>query len=159
VLGATTSGGAHAITADAATLAFFRRRGEMPAEEAVWASVPYNYAPRTRAEHGGLIAQDIRQRLRFPIESEPYAAQLAAALGHDTHDRLASIAAPTLVVHGTDDVMVPPGNGRLLAGLIPSAELFELSGAAHLYPTDDPNADHEIARFLSDPAWAAPPPG
>ena len=151
VLGATTPGGARAIAADANTLAFFQRRGQMPAEEAVWASVPYNYAARTRAEHGDLIAQDIRQRLRFPIETAPYAAQLAAALGHDAHDRLASIAAPTLVVHGTEDVMVPPANGRLLADLIPGAQLVELAGAAHLYPTDDPTADRQIAAFLNDP--------
>ena len=151
VLGATTPGGAHAIAADETTMAFFRRRGQMPAEEAVWASVPYNYAARTRAEQGDLIAQDIRHRLRFPIEAEPYAAQLAAALGHDTHDRLESITAPTLVVHGAEDVMVPPPNARLLADLIPGARLIELPGAAHLYPTDDPSADHRIAAFLNEP--------
>lgn len=148
VLGATTPGGDGAIPADGQTLEFFQRRGRMPAEEAVWASVPYNYSARTRAEHGNRIVQDIRQRLRFPIEPAPYAAQLAAALGHDAHDRLARIAAPTLVVHGQEDVMVPPANGRLLASLIP-AQLLELGGAAHLYPTDEPDADREIAAFLT----------
>jgi 3-oxoadipate enol-lactonase len=149
VLGATTPGGPGAIPADGETLEFFQRRGQMPAEEAVWASVPYNYSRRTRVQHGERIVQDIRQRLRYPIEPEPYAAQLAAALGHVAHDRLARIRAPTLVVHGQEDVMVPPANGRLLAGLIPEAQLLELSGAAHLYPTDEPNADHEIAAFLT----------
>jgi pimeloyl-ACP methyl ester carboxylesterase len=77
VLGATTPGGPRAIAADGDTQAFLRRRAEMPAEEAVWASVPYNYAPATRREHGQRIAEDIEQRLRFPIEAAPYAAQLA----------------------------------------------------------------------------------
>ena len=149
VLGATTPGGAGAVPADGSTLAFFQRRGQMPSEEAVWASVGYNYSARTRAEQGDRIARDIRQRLRFPIEPEPYVAQLAAALGHDAYDRLAGIRAPTLVVHGQEDVMVPPANGRLLANLIPGARLLELRGAAHLYPTDEPNADHEIAAFLT----------
>lgn len=149
VLGATTPGGDGAIPADGDTLEFFQRRGQMPAEEAVWASVPYNYSTRTRAHHGDRIAQDIRQRLRYPIEPEPYAAQLAAALGHDAYDRLARIRAPTLVVHGQEDVMVPPSNGRLLASLIPDACLLELRAAAHLYPTDEPNTDHEIASFLT----------
>ncbi|MDQ6778617.1 MAG: alpha/beta hydrolase [Actinomycetota bacterium] len=157
VLGATTPGGTHAIAADDATLAFFHRRGQMGAEEAVWASVPYNYSAHTRAEHGDRIAEDIRQRLRFPIEPEPYAAQLAAALGHDGYDRLARITAPTLVVHGTDDVMVPPANGSLLADRIPTAELVELPGTAHLYPTDDPTADGQIASFLNALGEAAPP--
>jgi hypothetical protein len=42
-----------------------QRRGQMPAEEAVWASVPYNCSARTRAEHGERISEDIRERLRF----------------------------------------------------------------------------------------------
>lgn len=149
VLGATTPGGDRAIPADKATRTFFQRRGEMRAEEAAWASVPYNYAASTRVEHGDRIAQDIRQRLRFPIEPEPYAAQLAAALAHDAGDRLERIAARTLVVHGGEDVMVPPANGRLLASLIPDAQLLELSGAAHLYPTDAPAADERVAGFLT----------
>jgi 3-oxoadipate enol-lactonase len=149
VLGATTPGGERAVAADGRTIAFFHRRGQMPAEEAVWASVPYNYSARTRAEHGDRISQDIRQRLRFPIEPEPYAAQLAASLGHDAYDRLPLILAPTLVVHGEEDVMVPPANGRLLATLIPAARLIELPGAAHLYSTDEPDADREVAAFLT----------
>jgi pimeloyl-ACP methyl ester carboxylesterase len=149
VLGATSPGGDRAVAADGRTIAFFHRRGQMPAEEAVWASVPYNYAARTRAEHGDRISQDIRQRLRFPIEPEPYAAQLAASLGHDAYDRLPLILAPTLVVHGEEDVMVPPANGRLLATLIPAARLIELPGAAHLYSTDEPDADREVAAFLT----------
>jgi 3-oxoadipate enol-lactonase len=149
VLGATTPGGDGALPADGETLAFFHRRREMRAEEAVWASVPYNYSTRTRSEHGDRIAQDIHQRLRYPVEPDPYAAQLAAALGHDAYDRLHQIRAPALVVHGQEDVMVPPANGRLLAKLIPDARLLELPGAAHLYPTDDPNADDEVAAFLT----------
>jgi 3-oxoadipate enol-lactonase len=149
VLGATTPGGVGAIPADAETLEFFQRRGHMPAEEAIWASVPYNYSRRTRAQHGDRIVQDIRRRLRYPIEPEPYAAQLAAALGHDAYDRLARIRARTLVVHGQEDAMVPPANGRRLANLIPDARLLELPRAAHLFPTDEPSADQEIAAFLA----------
>ena len=149
VLGATTPGGARSIPASESVLAFLHRRGQMPAEEAVWASVPYNYAPGTRSGHGERIAEDIVQRLRFPIEPEPYQAQLAAALGHDAGDRLGTVVAPTLILHGQEDVMVPPGNGRLLAELIPAARLIELAGSGHLYPTDDPTADREVATFLT----------
>jgi pimeloyl-ACP methyl ester carboxylesterase len=149
VLAATTPGGDRAVPTDPGTVAFLMRRGQMPADEAVWASVPYNYSAQTRAEHGDRIAEDIRQRLRFPIEPEPYAAQLAAGLGHDAGERLALIAAPTLVVHGQEDTLVAPGNGRALAGLIPGSRLLELPGAAHLFPTDDPDADRQIAAFLT----------
>jgi 3-oxoadipate enol-lactonase len=149
VLGASTPGGAPAVAADPETLAFFRRRAAMPAEEAVWASVPYNYAAWTGGDHGQRVAEDIVERLRFPIEPEPYRAQLAAALGHDAFARLGSIRAPSLVVHGLEDRMVPPANARLLADEIPDAALVLLPGAGHLYFTDEPRADREIARFLS----------
>jgi pimeloyl-ACP methyl ester carboxylesterase len=161
VLAATTPGGPHAVAPDQATLAFFRRRAEMPAIEGVWASVPYNYAEATWREHGERISQDIAQRLRFPVEREPYEAQLAAALGHDTHDRLGAISAPTLVVHGTEDRMVPLGNGPLLADAIPGARLHEQPGAGHLLFTDAPEVDALVREFLSglsnrDPASPAP---
>ena len=150
VLGATTAGGPGHTAAPDDTVAFFSRRAGMPAEEAVWASVPYNYGPATRARHGQRIAEDIEQRLRFPVAPEFYLAQLAAALSHDCHDRLAEITAPTLVVHGVEDVMVSPVNGRVLAELIPGARLIELPGAAHLYPTDEPAADRSVAAFLTE---------
>jgi pimeloyl-ACP methyl ester carboxylesterase len=156
VLGASTPGGSRAVAADDDTLKFFNRRAEMPAEEAVWASVPYNYGPRTRAERAQAIGEDIAQRLRFPIEAEPYRAQLSAALGHDAHDRLGEVAAPTLVVHGEEDRMVAPANARLLAGAIRDSELLTLPGAGHLYPTDEPSADPAVARFLSERSSPGP---
>lgn len=156
VLGATTPGGSRAVRADPETLAFFERRAAMPAHEAVWASVPYNYAPTTRRQHGERIAQDIEQRLRFPIEPGPYQAQLAAALTHDALDRLGCIDCPTLVVHGEEDVMVAPANADLLAQAIPGAQLLRAVGAAHLYPTDDPELDRFVAEFLSGPSSPGP---
>jgi pimeloyl-ACP methyl ester carboxylesterase len=156
VLGATTPGGKDAAAADDATLAFFRRRAEMPAEEAVWASVPYNYSARTRREHPQRIGQDIAERLRYPVERAPYEAQLEAALGHDAHSRLGDIEAPTLVVHGREDRMVPRENARILAQAIPGAQLTLLDDAAHLYFTDVPEVDEQVLGFLSEPSSRGP---
>jgi 3-oxoadipate enol-lactonase len=148
VLGATTPGGSRSAGAQPAVLEFFQRRAGMPAEEAVWASVPYNYSPRTRRDHGERIAEDIAKRLRYPIEAAPYVAQLEAALGHDAGARLPSIAAPTLVVHGEADVMVPPPNGERLAAAIPGAEHRTWPDTAHLYFTDEPEVDRFVAEWL-----------
>jgi 3-oxoadipate enol-lactonase len=147
VLGATTAGGDDFVPADEDVNAFVRLRGQMTAEHAVWASVPINYAQRTRREGGDLIARDIEQRLRYPIENEFYMAQLAAAQGHAAG--VAGIRAPTLVVHGTEDVLIPPANGERLAAAIPGAELALWPEAAHLYFTDEPRADRGVAAFLS----------
>ena len=45
--------------------------------------------------------------------------------------RLEDIHSPTLVITGTDDVIVPPTNSRLLSGRIPGAHLVEIPGAGH----------------------------
>jgi 3-oxoadipate enol-lactonase len=148
VLGATTAGGANHVAASEEVNAFVRLRAQMTAEHAVWASVPINYAPRTRLAGGDRIAQDIAQRLRFPVEREYYSAQLAAADGHAAG--VEAIRAPTLVVHGGEDVLIPPENGERLAARIPGAELSRWPGAAHLYFTDDPEIERFVARWLSE---------
>lgn len=154
VLGATTAGGANLVPAAEHVNAFVRLRAQMTADHAVWASVPINYAARTRRDGGEKIAEDIAQRLRFPVEQEFYAAQLAAAHAHAA--TVASISAPTLVVHGTEDVLIPPANGERLAAAIPGAELALWPDAAHLYFTDEPEVDRRVARWLS--AHSSPGP-
>jgi 3-oxoadipate enol-lactonase len=154
VLGATTAGGADLVPADEAVNAFVRLRAQMTAEHAVWASVPINYAARTRREGGQRIAEDVAQRLRYPVEAEYYSAQLAAAHAHDAH--VEDIRAPTLVVHGEEDVLIRPPNGERLAERIPGAELSLWPGAAHLYFTDEPEIDRYVARWLSERSSPSP---
>jgi pimeloyl-ACP methyl ester carboxylesterase len=66
------------------------------------------------------------------------ARDFRAARNHDLlHDEqrprepLSSIAAPTLVIHGTADPMFPIGHGEALAEEIPDARLLRLEGAGH----------------------------
>jgi pimeloyl-ACP methyl ester carboxylesterase len=152
VLGASTAGGTRHELADDAVLAFMQRRTSMPPEEAVWAAVPYNYGKATRERYADRIGQDVVQRLRYPITRDGYEAQLAAAWGHNTAHRLRWIAAPTLVVHGSEDRLVPVANGVRLAEGIRGARLKVLRGAGHLYTTDAPQADRHVLRFLTTAA-------
>jgi pimeloyl-ACP methyl ester carboxylesterase len=48
-----------------------------------------------------------------------------------THETLASIAAPTLVIHGTADPLFPLPHGEALAREIPGATFLALNGAGH----------------------------
>ncbi len=65
--------------------------------------------------------------------SEKNAARQAEALSAwpGSFDRLPGIRAPTLVITGTDDVVIPPGNSTALARRIPGAQLAEIAGAGH----------------------------
>jgi 3-oxoadipate enol-lactonase len=149
VLGATTPGGPRAIPQDPQVLTFFTRVGAMGPEEAAWAAVPYSYGERTRREHGERIAEDIARRLQRPPDVLAYLHQVTAAALHSTQIRLGEIAAPTLVVHGGQDKLQAPENAHVLAEAIPGAELRLWPDAGHLYVTDEPEADREIAHFLA----------
>jgi pimeloyl-ACP methyl ester carboxylesterase len=51
-------------------------------------------------------------------------------------ERLGKLSVPTLVVHGTDDPVVPHGNGVVLAREIPGAELLTLEQTGHELPRE-----------------------
>jgi pimeloyl-ACP methyl ester carboxylesterase len=149
VLGATHPGGPRAVAPDSEVLGFFRRRPDLPQEEAAWASVPYNYGPDCRRRHGARIAEDLARRLAHPFPGEAYRAQLYAASLHNCLRRLAQIKVPTLIVHGRHDRLIPVQNAELMAGQIPNARLMILERSGHLYPTEQPDIDETIASFLS----------
>jgi pimeloyl-ACP methyl ester carboxylesterase len=155
VLGATSPGGPRAVRPSGEVTAFFRRRLRMAPEEAAWESIPINYGERCRTEHFDRIEEDVAQRLSHPFSEQAYRAQLFAAAWHNAYGSLPRIAVPTLVVHGALDRVIPVANARLLAERIPGAQLRILEHAGHLYPTEEPQADRAIARFLADTASEA----
>jgi pimeloyl-ACP methyl ester carboxylesterase len=63
------------------------------------------------------------------------ARQLAAILASgDRVQELRRITAPTVVIHGTRDLMVRPSGGRETAKAIPGARLVEIEGMGHDLP-------------------------
>lgn len=148
VLGATSAGGDLYVPPERAIPKFVRRLSGLPAEEGLWASVPYLYAAATCRGHARRIGEDIAQRLRAPLDPRYFRREHDVARIHDASARLTRISAPTLVLHGEQDRIVPPGNGRLLASGIPRAQFVRLRDAAHAFLTDVPDASGEIVSFL-----------
>jgi 3-oxoadipate enol-lactonase len=66
--------------------------------------------------------------------------QMRAIAGWSGASRLARIEAPTVVIHGADDPLIPVGNGMRLAQLIPNARYVELPGVGHIVPFEAPDA-------------------
>jgi len=67
-----------------------------------------------------------------------FVRQLAAILASgDRTESLASVTAPTLVIHGANDPLVPLAHGRATARAIPGAKLLVIEGLGHgiAYPT------------------------
>jgi 3-oxoadipate enol-lactonase len=88
------------------------------------------FGERTRRERPDLVG---RFRARFTAtDAEAYARCCDGLAEWDARGRLGAIAAPTLVIVGSDDPSTPPVHGEAIAAEIPGARLVLLEGAAHL---------------------------
>ena len=91
---------------------------------------------------------------QMPAAVQVIMAQVQAIGGHDVSERLGEISAPTLVVHGDDDLMLDVANGRMIAQRIPGARLEVLEGVGHMFWWEQPERSAELVRAhaLSVPA-------
>lgn len=146
ILGCTSPGGPLAVRAESKVADVLFARG-MTLEQARVAILPHIYDAETPREK---IEEDVSLRQRWLPSPQGYMAQLQAIMAWESYSRIAQIAAPTLVIHGKSDALVPPGNGRLIAERIPGAKLVLLDHASHLFLTDQTEASQrEILDFLS----------
>jgi 3-oxoadipate enol-lactonase len=87
--------------------------------------------------------------LKRPVSAKTLSKQWKAILKHDAFDRLPRIKAPTLVLTGDADLLIPPDNSRILAESIPGAELKIISGGGHQVLVEQPKAcNAAVLEFL-----------
>ncbi len=103
------------------------------------------------AANSAKLATAMAPLINVPRPSMPAVqAQLMAILSHNTYERLPAIAHRTLVLHGTDDVLIPPGNANLLASQITSSRLEWIPGSGHGFNFQEPETFNRILiDFLS----------
>jgi 3-oxoadipate enol-lactonase len=85
-----------------------------------------------------LVERVVAYRTANPPDLAGWQAQALAGATFDALGRVAGIAAPTLVVHGTEDAVVDSRNGDLLAESIPGARLELLPRCGHLASWEQP---------------------
>ncbi|MFE0146621.1 alpha/beta fold hydrolase [Nonomuraea sp. NPDC059007] len=123
VLGCTSPGGAHGVERSQEV------RRALAAPGAGRYTLELMYTPEWLAGHAG----------PYHTVGDPgmpaYARRrhLTASARHDAWDALPRITAPTLVVHGTDDLFNPAANAPLLTERIPGARMHLIRGARHAY--------------------------
>ena len=135
----------------AATHAGPRRAARPQREARVSKDKPYMalYSPQFARDHPDHVAEDILVGSQIPQPPHAGRRQWEAMQGWDAWDRVAGIACPVLVLHGTEDRLVSVENARRLAHLIPGARLVLLEGAGHVYNSEQPEAsDAAVLAFL-----------
>jgi pimeloyl-ACP methyl ester carboxylesterase len=132
LLGCTHFGGSERIPPTPDVLIRFLDNGGLTQEQIIDKNLPFFFSRRFRTTCPDDIEVYRQEQLSAPFQPEhALAAQLDAIRAFDACRRVRNITVPTLVVAGTEDVLVPPENGRLLVDRIPGAELVEISGAGH----------------------------
>jgi 3-oxoadipate enol-lactonase len=150
ILGGTAAGGPTAVRAEREATDLLMGRSKLTPEQAAEAAVPFIYDAATPRER---IDEDLAIRRPWFPRAEAYMAQLQGILAWEAYSRLPGISAPTLVIHGEFDRLVPPGNGKLIAERIPGAKLVIVPHASHLFLTDQTEAgNHAILEFLDEQA-------
>ena len=146
ILGCTASGGPQAVPAAPGVLQVLMRV-DMSPEEASRAIQPFIYDSGTPRER---IEEDLKLLLEWYPTVEGFMAQLQGIIAWEAYSRIAGITAPTLVIHGENDQLVPPENGKLIAGRIPGAEMVLIPRASHIFSTDQPEVAHAaMLEFLA----------
>ncbi len=81
--------------------------------------------------HTGEVKEFAERYLRSPASDRNAERQFQATVTFDACGRIHGIDHPTLVACGTDDIIIPADNSRIIAGRIPRARLVEYKGAGH----------------------------
>jgi pimeloyl-ACP methyl ester carboxylesterase len=94
---------------------------------------------------------------QHPASLEAIMRQMGAISRHDLSARLGSIESPALVIHGSEDEMLPVRNAELIAEKIPGARLEILEGVGHLFFWEQPERSAQLVReFLAEVGAADP---
>lgn len=84
--------------------------------------------------------------LQAPAPMSTIMLQIQAIVEHDLQAQLGDVRAPTLVLHGTEDQMLPVENAALIADRVPGSRLELFEGAGHLFYWEQPERTAELLR-------------
>jgi pimeloyl-ACP methyl ester carboxylesterase len=140
VLVATAFGGREMTGPEPRAAATFRPAPGLSTGELRRRSLRAITAEGFAAANPELIERLVRMRELEPTSSRVWQTQYAAILASDRSQLVTQITAPTLVLHGELDPLIPFENGERLARRIPNAKLVSLTGCGHLPYREQPDA-------------------
>lgn len=111
--------------------------------------LPLTFTPQFMMTQLPTLMQVFAGALQYGFDLRAIMAQVQATQAHDTVDRLGQITAPTLVITGDADLLIPPSNSDLLAARIPGARLQKIAGGSHAFNFETPEVfNAAVLEFL-----------
>jgi 3-oxoadipate enol-lactonase len=138
VLACTTPGWPSGYPMPATSLRLMARTRNLPRESAVRRHVENALSRKTVENDPATVERLVEHQLARPSDPAGWSALNGAGARYYGGRRQTRIRARTLVLQGSDDTVVDPRNGALLAQRIPDAELVVLPGLGHLFFWEQP---------------------
>jgi 3-oxoadipate enol-lactonase len=145
VLLSTTPGASHTIPPAPAAMAALIPDMTQPPEQIVLSATRAIAAPGFADAHPEVLNDIVQTALQAPTPRFVFMRQIGAIMASDRYADLPTIDAPTLVIHGDADPLVPYANAETLVERIPGAQLVRLRGCGHLAMWEQPA---ELTRVL-----------
>jgi pimeloyl-ACP methyl ester carboxylesterase len=156
VLVATIPGGPRSRPMPLPTTYLFAWAPLMTSQAKLREFVATTLGPTTLRRRPKVARRLAARKLAHPQSPQAWRAQTEAGMLSNPLGRQRRITQPTLVIQGTADQVVAPGNAEVLAGLVPDARLQRFHGAGHLLYWEQPKRFVRVVTdFLTDPATAA----
>ncbi len=150
VLGCTSCGGGKAVLMSEETKAAYIANQGLTLEQILQKDMHIYFSSAFIANRPERIEAFIRICLENVQPPEAFQRQFDACLGHDTVDRLGDIKAPTAIMAGDDDKLVPTENSRILKELMPKAKLQLYPGKRHCFFMEESKEFNEaVVKFFN----------
>jgi pimeloyl-ACP methyl ester carboxylesterase len=142
VLGCTHAGPPHAAPMSRETGRAFALETDDWAER-MRALAPFAFA---RDVDSVMLEAFVAKKSGDAQDRRGYSAQIDAVLGHDTYERLPQIQAPTLILTGDDDQVIPGASSNVLHERIRGSQLEVIARSGHLFFIERPEATLELLK-------------
>jgi 3-oxoadipate enol-lactonase len=138
ILAVTHCGGKAGEPAEEHVGRAFQRLVDEGSTEARTEALSYLFGPRAFEEKQQIVQEYVSVSMKNPVALEVLKNQWQAVQGHDACDRLQTIKSYTLILTGSEDMVIPPVNSTIMAERIPRSEMVIITGCGHQVLIEEP---------------------
>jgi pimeloyl-ACP methyl ester carboxylesterase len=152
ILGCTGHGGRHAIPTPPLAMKTFEELAnpDLLPEAAARLLIPILFSEKFVSSETERVEAYIKVSVEHPQTRKGARFQMGALMEFDAESLLGKVNTQVLVVTGSEDILIPPENSKLLAGKLPNARLEVIGGAGHNFFFETPETVLElVGEFLA----------
>ncbi len=156
VLGCTSVGAPNHVQADEATMQSMAPDMSLPIKDIIRKSLYALVSDGFVTSGHDFLEEMIENLITHPTPMDTIGKQVVAIATFSTVGRGKDVTAPTLVIHGDLDRLIPPANGDNVHAEIAGSRLHTIHGVGHMFFWEKPEESAKIiTEFLSKVPAAA----